>query len=60
MPRDLNYGARDVLKPIMLAHRARGDSAARLLAALIVAISVPVSVHVKRVPIEKERDHGME
>ena len=38
-----NYGAKDHLRPILLGMKARGLSASRILEAVIVSITVPVS-----------------
>lgn len=46
--RDLNHGAKDHLRPIFLNRKPKGLSASKVFEAVILALTVPVSV--RRVP----------
>jgi len=54
--RDLNSGAKDHLRPILLSMRPSGLSASKA----VYAVLRQVSVHVKRVPKRNEGRRGLE
>jgi hypothetical protein len=55
--RDLNRGAKDHLRPIFLNRKPKGLSASKVFEAVILALTVPVSV--RRVPEQKGSRRGV-